>query len=98
MKALQLSSSNFWRNLPPSAIPTKAEPHPHFVAAMNAVASARQRPLDVVDLGCGDGRFTLSLARRPGPWAAAMGRPLVRQVVGVDINAASIAQAAAIAV
>ena len=79
--------SGFWKVAAPSDIPSKATLHRTFEAqCARLCAERRGEPggLRLLDLGCGNGNVTASLAGRHG---AAV-------VVGVDINAAAIGFAA----
>lgn len=79
--------SGFWKVAAPAAIPSKATLHRTFeaqCARLSAERRAEAGGFRLLDLGCGNGNVTASLAGRHG---AAV-------VVGVDINAAAIASAA----
>ena len=94
------TSTTFWSTVCADAIPSKrgsAAQHPLFLAAMRARAAQLGRPLRLLDVGCGDGRFALELAHF-APAALTQddvmaGHPLVESVVGVDLSSDGIAAA-----
>ena len=97
MSTISRASQAFWSGVAPGAIPSKLAPHPHLLGALEGLRRARGRPLQLLDLGCGDGQFALELAAQTavadGQGSAA--QPLLGCVVGLDCNERGVAAAVA---